>query len=114
MYYPARMAKVIYLVSDLLFVSKIRETAKQVGVEAESVKDPAALPAASATAQLVILDLRRPDALAILDSLPKHVATVGFIDHELVEVMQAARDKGCRAFAKGKFSTELPALLAAL
>lgn len=108
------MAKLVYLVSDLLFVSKIRETAAQLGVEAESCKSPAALTAAAGSAQLVILDLRRPDAIAVLDGLPKATQVVGFINHERVDVIEAARERGCRAYAKGKFATELPTLLANL
>jgi hypothetical protein len=108
------MAKLVYLVSDLLFVSKIRETALKLGVEAQSVRDPADLPALARAAQLVIIDLRRPDALAILDALPREVPKVGFIDHERVDLMDAARERGCRPYAKGKFAAELPHLLAAL
>jgi hypothetical protein len=109
------MAKVVYLVQDLLFASKIREVAKQVGVEAASLRDPEALAQAAADAQLVILDLRHsaaPRALELLQSSP--VSKVGFIDHEKVDVMEAAREKGCRAYAKGAFAKELPSLLAAL
>ena len=108
------MARVVYLVSDLLFVSKIRETAQTLGVELESCRTPEKLAAAAVAAQLVILDLRRPDAMAVLGALPAGVPSVGFIDHERVEVMEEARARGCRAFAKGKFTSELPALLAAL
>jgi hypothetical protein len=108
------MAKLVYLVQDLLFVSKIRETARQVGVQTESISDPAELPRAARAAQLVIVDLRRPDAIAILETLPREVPKVGFIDHERVDVMDAARERGCRPYAKGKFSSELPHLLAAL
>jgi hypothetical protein len=108
------MAKLVYLVQDLLFVSKIRETAKQVGVEAEAVKDPAELPSLARKAQLVIVDLRRPDAIRVLETLPKGVPTAGFCDHERTDLMDAARERGCRPYAKGKFSTELPHLLAAL
>jgi len=109
------MSKLVYLVQDLLFVSKIRETARQLGIDAQATRDPASLVAAARDAQLVILDLRRPDALSTLDLLsPLSVETLGFIDHERVEVMEAAREKGCRAYAKGKFSTELPNLLSRL
>lgn len=108
------MARIAYLVTDLLFASKIRETARQLGVDAESCRTGDALAQAATSAQLVILDLRRPDALAVLGALPPGVASVGFIDHERVEVMEAARERGCRAYAKGKFTTELPGLLAAL
>jgi hypothetical protein len=109
------MAKIVYLVSDLLFVSKIREVAKQLGVEAEARRDAAALSEAAATAQLVIVDLRHPAALAALDLLrDRAVAKVGFIDHEKTDVMEAARERGCRAYAKGAFAKELPSLLAEL
>src|SRR5262249_24878968 len=109
------MAKVVYLVQDLLFTSKIRETARQLGWDAEAARDPGQLAQAAPSATLVILDLRRPDALPTLDALAQiAVEKVGFIDHERVEVMEAARDKGCRAYAKGKFSTELASILSSL
>jgi CheY-like chemotaxis protein len=113
------MAAVVYWTQDLLFVSKIRETARQVGLDVEGARDAAALTSAARAAKIVILDLRRPEALAVLDALAadpqtRAVAKVGFIDHERVDVMESARDKGCKALAKGKFSTELPLLLAAL
>jgi hypothetical protein len=109
------MAKVVYLVQDLLFTSKIRETAKQLGWDAQSVRDAVQLAEAAPSAQLVILDLRRPDALPTLDQLAQtKVEKIGFIDHERVDVMEAARDRGCRAYAKGKFSTELASILASL
>jgi hypothetical protein len=102
-----------YLVSDLLFVSKIRETATQLGVELVSARDGAAL--AAAGAGLVIVDLRRPDAMAALDALASTACTkVGFVDHEREDIMDAARSRGCQPLAKGKFSTELPRLFAAL
>jgi hypothetical protein len=111
------MAGVVYLVQDLLFVSKIRETARQVGLDAAAARDPAGLHAAAAGAKIVIVDLRLPGALAALDLLAGDPATrtirkVGFIDHERVDVMERARERGCEALAKGKFSTELPRLLA--
>lgn len=108
------MARLVYLVQDLLFVSKIRETARQLGVEAQAARDPAELAALAASAQLVIVDLRRADALAALEGLPGGVPVAGFIDHERIDVMDAARDRGCRPYAKGKFSSELPHLLSAL
>ena len=36
---------------------------------------------------------------------------IGFVDHERTDVMDAARERGCVALAKGKFSSELPRLL---
>src|SRR5438067_1145557 len=105
---------VVYLCTDLLFTSKIREVARQVGVEVTPARNPAELAQAAAAAKLVIVDLRRPDAMAALDAIPDGVQRVGFIDHERTDVIDAAQAKGCRALAKGKFSTELPTLLASL
>jgi hypothetical protein len=43
------------------------------------------------------------------------VPSVGFVDHELTNVMDAARARGCaQVMAKGQFSTALPRLLAEL
>jgi DNA-binding NarL/FixJ family response regulator len=115
--YAHRMARVVYLVSDLLFVSKIRETAATLGHEAVAVRDAEGLAAAAPEAGLVVLDLRRPDALpglARLRAAQPAARVVGFIDHERTDVMEEAEAQGCRALAKGRFSTELPKLLAAL
>ena len=55
-------------------------------------------------------------ALAALEALPvAPVRTVGFIDHEKTDVMDAARAKGCSdVMAKGQFANALPKLLASL
>ena len=80
--------------------------------------------AAARDAKLAIVDLRMPAALAALDALAagpapsegqSKVRTVGFIDHERVEVMDEARAKGCTdVMAKGQFANALPKLLAGL
>ncbi len=109
---------ILYFVRDMLFTSKIREVAAQLGIKAQSAPDPAALARAAAGARLVIIDLRLDRAFEALDALAADPALaaiprVGFIDHEKVEVMEAARAKGCtRVLAKGQFAKELPQLLA--
>jgi hypothetical protein len=108
------MAPVVYLVRDLLFVSKIRETASQLGVEVERAADAAGLHAAARDAKLVIVDLRLPEALDALGRLAADPATarvpaVGFVDHEQVE---ALRPRCPTVLAKGRFASELPALIA--
>jgi hypothetical protein len=114
------MPDVVYLVQDMLFTSKIREVAKQTGVSVQGVRDPAALVDAVTGAKLVILDLRLPaagDALARLAANPetRAIPSVGFIDHEKLEVMDAARAQGCgQVMAKGQFANALPKLLASL
>ena len=112
------MAEVVYFVRDLLFVSKIRETAEQLGVPVTPARDVEALAREAAGARLVIVDLRLPDAVAALERLARTVsplpqATVGFVDHERLDVMETARALGCtRVLAKGEFASELRRLLA--
>jgi hypothetical protein len=113
------MADVVYLIQDMLFSSKLRETAKQSGVSIQSVREPAAWATAAREAKLAIVDLRLPTALAALDALaalpPGGVRTVGFVEHERTDVMDAARAKGCSdVMAKGQFANALPKLLAGL
>lgn len=115
------MADVVYLVNDMLFSSKIRETAKPLGVSVQGLRDPAALvAAASAGAKLVIVDLRLPAALDALAALGANAAaakvpSVGFIDHERTDVMDEARARGCgQVMAKGQFATALPRLFGPL
>jgi hypothetical protein len=114
------MADVVYLIQDMLFTSKVREVAKQTGVSVQGTRDAAALAAAAPGAKLVIIDLRLPgagDALSRLaaDPTTSGIASIGFVDHEKVEVMDDARARGCgQVMAKGQFATALPKLLAAL
>ena len=104
------MADVIYWVQDLLFVSKIREVAGQLQLAARSVRDAQSLVEGARGARLVIVDLRLPGAVDVLGRIPD-VPKVGFIDHERTDIIERAEALGCRALAKGKFSTELPRLL---
>ncbi|HYR96236.1 MAG TPA: hypothetical protein VEM57_05830 [Candidatus Binatus sp.] len=107
----------VYLVQDLFFVAKIRDAADRLGIAQRSAPDAAALGAAARGASLVIVDLRRPDALVALDALAADPATagirsIGFIDHENVEVMKAAAARGCATvLSKRRFASELPAIL---
>ncbi len=110
------MAEVVTLIQDMLFSSKVREVAKATGRSVQSTRDPAAFAAAAAGAQLAIVDLRLPFALEALEALAGRAArTVGFIDHEKTDVMEAARAKGCsEVMAKGQFANALPKLFASL
>ena len=118
------MADVVYLIQDMLFSSKLRETAKQTGVTFQAVREPAAWAEAARGAKLAIVDLRLPTALAALEALASGpsgpsgsttVRTIGFVDHELTDVMDAARARGCaEVMAKGQFANALPKLFAAL
>ena len=112
-------ARVVYLVRDLLFTAKIREAAERLGLTAGGARDAEALAAAARGARLVIVDLRVPEALRALELLARDPATaalpsVGFVDHERLDVMETASALGCKTvLAKGRFATELPRLLGA-
>jgi DNA-binding NarL/FixJ family response regulator len=112
------MADVFTFVRDMMFTSKIREVARQLGVTVAAIRDPAALPAPEPGTRLVILDLRLPEALGLLVTLASSaphqgLRTIGFVDHERIDVMDAARKAGCsEVMAKGQFSNSLPKLLA--
>jgi len=114
------MPDVVYMISDMLFSSKLREAAKATGVSVQATRDPAAWAEAARGAKLAIVDLRLPAALSALDALaaapaPSAVRTVGFIDHERTDVMDQARAKGCAdVMAKGQFANALPKLLSSL
>jgi CheY-like chemotaxis protein len=110
------VADVVYMISDMLFSSKLREAAKATGVTVQAARDAAAWATAAREAKLAIVDLRMPAALAALDALsgaPRAARIVGFIDHERTDVMDQARAKGCTdVMAKGQFANALPKLLA--
>ena len=115
------MADVVYLIQDMLFSSKIRETAKPMGLTLQGSRDVAGLlAAAQAGARLVVVDLRLPvalDALAALNGDPAlaSIPRVGFIDHELTDVMDRARAAGCgQVLTKGQFANGLARLLSPL
>ncbi len=118
------MADVVYLIRDMLFSSKLRETAKQLGVTIAAAPTPAALVEAARGARMMIVDLRLPgvmDAISALQAQKSDPAfanlgeCIGFIDHEKTDVMDAAKAGGCtRVLTKGEFARKLPALLADL
>jgi CheY-like chemotaxis protein len=108
----------VYVVRDLLFVSKIREAAESAGLAVQGVRDVETLPAVARGARLVVLDLALPQSMRALEVLAADpatadVPTVGFVGHERRDVMETAKALGCRqVMAKGEFATRLPALVA--
>ena len=106
-----------YLVQDLFFVAKIRDAADRLGIAQRSAPDARTLPEAARGARLVIVDLRRPDALDALDALAADPTTaairsIGFVDHENVDLMKAAAARGCTTvLSKRRFATDLAAIL---
>jgi hypothetical protein len=108
------MADVATLIQDMLFSSKVREAAKASGLTVQATREPAAFAEAARGAKLAIVDLRLPAAMQALKAVGGGTRTVGFIDHEKTDVMDAARVHGAEVMAKGQFANALPKLFAAL
>jgi CheY-like chemotaxis protein len=112
--------KVLLVVDDLLFLSRILETARQLNVPVETV-EPGQLEEklAQEAPPGIILDLnhRSGQALRLLALIKRTgaangVPVIGFLSHVQSNLAQAARDAGCdRLLARSAFSQHLPRLL---
>jgi DNA-binding NarL/FixJ family response regulator len=107
-------------VEDLLFRSKIGETATQLGIEASFPRSPKKLEQAleASPPDLLILDLNssRFEPLGLLRSVKSggaDVKTVGFLSHVQKDLAVAAKEAGCdRVMARSAFTKDLPKVLA--
>ena len=114
--------RVIAAVEDLLFRSKISETASTLGIEAAFPRSPKKLLEAlrESPPDLLILDLNsaRFEPLTLLkdvrsDEATRDVPTVGFLSHVQKDLAVAAREAGCdRVIARSAFTKDLPRILA--
>jgi PleD family two-component response regulator len=114
--------RVLAAVEDLLFKSKISETASQLGIEAAFPRSPKKLLDAlqESPPDLLVLDLNsaRFEPLALLLSVrseeaTRDVPTVGFLSHVQRDLAVAAREAGCdRVVARSAFTKDLPKILA--
>ena len=114
--------RVLAAVEDLLFRSKISETADQLGVEAAFPRNPKRLLEAlrASPPDLLVLDLNssRFEPLELLrtlrsDAALRDVRTVGFLSHVQGDLALAARESGCdRIMARSAFTRDLPRVLA--
>jgi CheY-like chemotaxis protein len=112
---------VLAAVEDLLFRSKISETAQAVGVEATFPRNPGKLLGAlrESPPDLLILDLNssRFEPLELLravnsDDALRGVSTVGFLSHVQGDLALAAREAGCdRVMARSAFVENLPRIV---
>jgi CheY-like chemotaxis protein len=109
----------VALVADLFFGARIRETARQLGVPCEIVKDPAELAARAASARLIIVDmsLRAGDPVAAVralkaDARTRDVKVIGYLFDAQEELIRTARAAGCdRVLSRGGLTQKLPELL---
>ena len=114
--------RVLAAVEDLLFRSKISETAAQLGVEAAFPRSPKKLLATlgESPPDLLILDLNsaRFEPLSLLrrvksDEATMEVRIVGFLSHVQKDLAVAAKASGCdRVVARSAFTRDLPQILA--
>lgn len=114
--------RVLAAVEDLLFKSKILQTADNLGVEAEFPRSPRKLLDAleESPPDLLVLDLNssRFEPLELLRTVKsgeatKEIPAVGFVSHVQKDLAVAAREAGCdRVMARSAFTRDLPQVLA--
>jgi hypothetical protein len=106
---------VLTLVEDLMFASRIAETAKARGGASLKVRSVEALreAAAAGTAKVVVVDLDRPPApLADIVAAASGLPIVGFFSHVEPERGREARKLGfARVLPRSAFVKELPDLV---
>lgn len=108
-------------VEDLIFRSKISETAATLGAEAHFPRTPDRLldAARESPPELLILDLasERYRPLELLRTLASEdglsgIPTVGFLPHVEKDLARAAREAGCnKVMARSAFTKELPEII---
>jgi len=112
--------QVIAGVSDLIFTSKISETARHASVSVGFAgSQEALLRKAAATPALIILDLNLKllDPVALIRDLKSDpdlakVPITAFVNHECADLIEGAQQAGCDAvLTRGAFSSGLPEIL---
>lgn len=112
--------RILAVLEDLLFMVKIGDAAKRVGLEVKFLKsEKDVLEQAAENPLLIIVDLNcgavRPlNLLANLkgNAETRHINTIGFVSHVQGELKQAAQDTGCdMVLARSAFSQNLPQIL---
>jgi CheY-like chemotaxis protein len=115
------MPPVVAAVEDFFFASKLKEAARQQGVDlqfAGSLQQVVEATAATG-ARLVLLDLNgagysRIEAIKALkrDPRTRSALTVGYLSHVMTALKDEAEAAGCdRVLARSAFVKQLPALL---
>jgi CheY-like chemotaxis protein len=114
---------ILAVLDDLMFTSKIRTTASQLGVAVTFARSAAAALAEmrKSAPALVILDLNNPrtNPLGIVSSMKQDPAlasipTIGYASHVQTDVIAAARQAGVgEVMARSAFTQQLPAIMCA-
>ena len=113
---------ILAILDDLLFTSKIRTAASQLGVDVTIARSAdAALGEMRKNApSLVIFDLNstRTDPLGTVSAMKQDAAlasirTIGFVSHVQAQLIDAARKAGVdEVMARSAFTMQLPEILA--
>jgi PleD family two-component response regulator len=109
--------KILAVVSDLFFSSKLTEAAKRSGLALEFVKEPKeVIEKAQQKPSLIIFDLNFEAAqpLKLITKLKsksetKSISLIGYLQHIQVELKQQAQEAGCdMVMARSAFSQNMP------
>ena len=113
--------RVLAAVEDLLFRSKVSETAEVLGIEAKFPRSKERLLESlrESPPDLLVLDLNsaRFEPLELLrtvktDQSTQHIPTFGFLSHVQRDLAVAAKEAGCdRVMARSAFTRDLPKIL---
>ena len=110
--------KLLLVMSDLLFRSKIDEVARRLGLELRVAKSPEQLDRQLAAGEpaLAIVDLEEAalDSFAAITRIrtaSPATPVVGFAGHGNVEAIGRAREAGATVLARSGFTAQLPQLL---
>lgn len=110
---PRPVPRVLALVRDLLFASRISAQGKSAGVEVRILRDPAQLPGESAPLLLVDLNQEGAPQAAAQWKQANPGRIVGFVSHVDVERIEEARRLGIdQVMARSGFVEALPRLMA--
>jgi CheY-like chemotaxis protein len=112
---------VLAVVDDLMFTSKIKTAARQLGVDVTFARssDAALSSMRTSAPALVILDLNNPrtdplGTVAVMKGDPalKSIPTVGFVSHVQADLIEAARAAGVDdVLARSAFTARLSEIL---
>jgi hypothetical protein len=109
------MAKIVALVPDLMFGTRIEDAAKHLGYPVEFVKpeEDAGAMIAHVSPALVVVALDAPHSMEAIEAGRKAGARVlAFGSHKNVELMRAAKAAGCdQVVARSQMAADLPNLL---
>jgi PleD family two-component response regulator len=109
--------RVVAVVSDLFFSSKLREVARHSGLLLEFVKEEKALmQKVHERPSLIIFDLNfeAAEPLKLISKLKaapeaKGISLIGYLSHIQVELKQKAQEAGCdMVMARSAFSQNMP------